>query len=109
MRAHRKDANHKDVGDFLRSLGWSVLDLAQYGVSVDYAVAYRWPVGAYAALVEVKDGSKPPSAHKLTKKEQDLRDNWEGDYHVVLSEADAETKLNAAMVRAGLCRLEDLA
>lgn len=110
MRAKRRDANHVTIGDHLRSLGWSVLDIADCGDGVpDYAVAYRWPIGAYTALVEVKDGSKPPSKRTLTEKEQKVKDGWQGDYHIVLSPEDAETKLNAAMVRAGYCKQEDVA
>jgi hypothetical protein len=110
MRGKRRDANHVTVGDHLRSMGWSVLDLADCGDGVpDYAVSYRWPVGAFCALVEVKDGSKPPSARQLTPKEQKVKDGWQGDYIIALSPEDAETKLNAAMVRAGCCRMEDLA
>ncbi len=89
MLARRKDANHKPIGDGLRALGWSVLDLAQYGVSVDYAVSRR----GFAALLEVKDGAKPASARKLTEKEQKLRDNWEGPYVVATSLEDAVTQL----------------
>lgn len=108
-RAARRDANHVSVGDHLRSLGWSVLDLADCGDGVpDYAVAYRWPIGSFVSLVEVKDGTKPPSHRQLTPKEEAVRKGWQGDYIIALSPQDAETKLNAAMVRAGLCRLEDL-
>lgn len=87
----RKDANHADVGDGLRVRGWSVLDLAQYGVSVDYAVSKP----GFAALLEVKDGNKPPSARKLTEKEQKLRDNWEGPYVMAISLEDAVEQLDA--------------
>lgn len=85
----RKDANHVEIGDGLRSLGWSVLDLAQYGVSVDYAVSKP----GFAALLEVKDGNKPASARKLTEKEQKLRNNWEGPYVVAISLLDAVQQL----------------
>ena len=89
VRARRKDANHKAVGDLLRELGWSVLDLAQHGASVDYVVARL----GWSALLEVKDGDKPPSARKLTPKERELRDNWQGPYIVALDPLDALTKL----------------
>lgn len=72
-------------------MGWSVLDLAQYGVSVDYAVGKP----GFAALLEVKDGSKPPSARKLTDNEKKLRDSWEGPYVVALSLEDAVRQLAA--------------
>jgi hypothetical protein len=89
-RAARRDANHQEVGDYLRDLGWSVLDLADCGDGVpDYAVAKD----GFAALVEVKDGSKVPSARKLTEKEQKVKDGWQGPYIVALSGEDAAVKL----------------
>lgn len=94
MRAKRRDANHKDIGDHLRKLGWSVLDLADHGDGApDYAVAK----GRWTALIEVKDGSKPPSARKLTPAEQKLKDSWQGAYIVALSPEDAEMQLVAMM------------
>lgn len=90
-RANRKDANHGEISDHIRSLGWSVLDLAQHGLSVDLAVGRP----GMAALVEIKDGSKPESERRLTEKEIALRKNWEGPYLVVTSPEDAEGQLNA--------------
>jgi hypothetical protein len=103
-RAYRKDENHKDVGDFLRAHGWSVLDLAQYGMSIDYAVSLE----RFVCLVEVKDGNKPECRHRLTTKEQEVRDGWQGPYAVVLSGPDAIAKLNAIRVQDGFCKLEDI-
>lgn len=89
-RAARRDANHKDVGDYLRALGWSVLDLASLGNGCpDLAVGKP----GFAALIEIKDGSKPPSARKLTEDEQRVRDNWQGPYVVALSGEDAAEQL----------------
>lgn len=92
MRAHRKDSNHKSIGDYLRNLGWSVLDLAQYGMSIDYAVSRRDENGAFCALVEVKRPG-PASARKLTAKEQKIRDNWQGPYIVAQSGEEAAAEL----------------
>ena len=89
-RAARRDANHQSVGDYLRALGWSVLDLADAGDGVpDYAVGQP----GFAALLEVKDGSKPPSARKLTEKEQKVKDSWQGPYVIALSGEDAAAQL----------------
>lgn len=77
----------------MRALGWSVLDLAKYGVSVDLVVGKP----GFAALVEVKDGSKPPSKRQLTDDEIKLKENWSGPYIVALSEEDAATQLEALM------------
>ena len=89
MRARRKDGNHKSVGDHLRSKGWSVLDLAQHGASIDFAVAKE----GWCALLEVKDGSLPPSERKLTDAEAKLRKNWDGPYILALSPEEAEAQL----------------
>jgi hypothetical protein len=95
-RAARRDGNHQSLGDHLRKLGWSVLDLADAGDGVpDYAVAKD----GWACLIECKDGSKPPSARKLTPKEQAVKDNWQGPYIVALSGEDAIVKLAELMVR----------
>jgi hypothetical protein len=89
MRAKRKDANHHSVLDHIVSLGWSALDLASFGAPVDLAVGKP----GIAALVEIKDGAKPPSKRKITKEGQALRERWEGPYLVVTSPADAEQQL----------------
>lgn len=105
-RAARRDANHVDIGDYLRSRGWSVLDLASFPpAGCDFAVSKM----RFAALVECKDGTLPPSARELTAGEKKVRDSWQAAYIIALSPEDAETKLNAAMVHAGYCKLEDLA
>jgi len=91
LRARRKDANHTEVGDFLRERGFSVLDLAQHGISCDYAVSCP----GFAALLEVKDGTKPPSARKLTPEEERLKANWQGPYVLALDPVDAYSRLMA--------------
>ena len=95
MRAKRRDANHRDVGDHLRELGWSVLDLAGLGDGCpDYVVGKT----GFAALVEVKDGAKPPSKRKLTADEQRVKDNWDGPYIIALSGEDAEAQLALLLI-----------
>lgn len=54
--------------------------------------------GSFVALIEVKDGSLPPSARKLTPKEQAVKDNWQGPYIVALSGEDALAQLAELMV-----------
>jgi hypothetical protein len=88
-RAARRDANHQSVGDYLRKLGWSVLDLADCGDGVpDYAVGRP----GFAALVEVKREG-PPSARKLTEKEQKVKDAWDGPYVIAQSGEEAAAQL----------------
>lgn len=88
-RAAKRDVNHKDVGDYLRELGYSVMDLADHGDGVpDYAVGKP----GFACMVEVKKPG-PASARKLTEAEQRVRDNWEGPYIVVQSGQEAAAAL----------------
>lgn len=61
--ANRKDANHADIASALRAIGVGVIDAAQYGFPCDL-------IGVRAGVVEfleAKDGSKPPSARRLTE------------------------------------------
>ena len=67
MKQHgRKDNNHDEIVDALRRVGASVQSLASVGDGCpDVLVAFRgWHV------LEIKDGSKPPSARKLTDAEE---------------------------------------
>jgi hypothetical protein len=64
--AKRTDSNHAAVRDALRARGWQVMDLSRVGHGCPDLGAWR---GERAVFLEVKDGSKPPSARKLTEKE----------------------------------------
>lgn len=94
-RAARRDNTHQSIGDYLRGLGWSVLDLADHGDGVpDFAVAKD----GYAALVECKTGSATaPSSRKLTPKEQKVKDGWQGGYVIALDGEDAAIQLLCLM------------
>ena len=74
--AKRTDANHAAIRQAFRDLGWTVEDLSHVGHGVpdlyverveghsksEYGT--RW---LRAEFIEVKDGSKPPSARRVTK------------------------------------------
>ena len=67
-RAAKVDRNHGDVVQALRSAGCSVQSLATVGRGCpDLLVGYA---GMWL-LFEVKDGSKPPSARKLTPDQEE--------------------------------------
>lgn len=67
-RAAKIDANHGEVVEALRSAGCSVQSLAAIGKGCpDLLVGYH---GMWL-LFEVKDGSKPPSARKLTPDQEE--------------------------------------
>jgi hypothetical protein len=85
----RRDANHAAIRDGLREAGYLVQDLGDVGDGcADLLVAHkanrlRW------RLLEVKDGSKPPSARRLTPAEEEFREQWGPHYTVVTSLAEA--------------------
>jgi len=65
-RARRTDDNQQDVIDALRKAGWHVHVTSHAGDGFVDAVAAK---GGRVALIEIKDGRKPPSARKLTEDE----------------------------------------
>lgn len=75
----RKDSNHKEVVAMFRELGATVLDTAQLGSGApDIIVGYN----GKNVLVEIKDGSLPPSKRKLTEDEMQFHAMWKG--HIVV-------------------------
>lgn len=59
----KRDDNHRQIVAALRSAGAFVQDMGSIGKGfVDLVVGY----GGYWFVLEVKDGSKPQSARKLT-------------------------------------------
>ena len=84
--AARVDANQKKIVDALRRCGASVLITSQLKNCFDCLVGYN----GKNYIVEIKDGSKPPSKRKLTKGEQKFADNWRGGtYNIIESIEDA--------------------
>ena len=85
-RAARTDSNQRSIVSGLREQGMSVLDLSGVGKGCpDIAVGYagsNW-------LFEIKDGSKPPSARRLTPAEKSFHNTWAGQVSVVTSLDDA--------------------
>lgn len=62
----RVDRNHWEICAALRELGWAVFSTASVGNGFPDLVAARRGV---LKLIEVKDGTKPASARKLTDDE----------------------------------------
>lgn len=86
MRAARTDANHAAIVAALRAIGCSVASTAKLGEGFpDLVVGYR---GANW-LIEIKDGSKPPSARALTIDQQCFLAAWRGQYAVITSAQQA--------------------
>lgn len=85
-RAAKIDANQPEIVEALRAVGASVQPLHTVGGGVpDLLVGWR---GANL-LMEVKDGSKPPSARELTPPQQKWHQTWRGQRIVVTSKAEA--------------------
>lgn len=86
-RAARTDANHTEIVEALRSHGATVLSLAAVGKGCpDLMAGFR----GRTLLLEVKDGSKAPSAQKLTADQLTFHANWRGgQIHVVRNVDDA--------------------
>ena len=84
-RAAKVDKNHGAIVDALRSLDFSVSSTAAIGQGFpDVVCGY----GGRTFLVEIKDGSRKPSARKLNEAQVKFRDEWKGDYTVLESVDD---------------------
>lgn len=86
MRAARIDANQPEIVEALREAGCSVQLLHTVGKGCpDLLVGWQ----GINCLVEVKDGSKPPSARKLTPDQVEWHRDWNGQVAVAESVDDA--------------------
>jgi hypothetical protein len=95
-RAGRIDANQNAVVAYLRGLGMSVCILSPMGKGIpDLLVGWR----GLNVLLELKDGSKPPSAQELTCDERDWHAKWAGQIATVNSAEDAARVVIAEWVR----------
>ena len=84
--AARVDANQTEIVAALRGAGATVTPTHTAGVGFpDLCVGYK---GA-TYLVEVKDGSKPPSARKLTPHQVAWHRDWRGHVAVVTDITEA--------------------
>ena len=85
-RSAKVDANQAEIVEALRKIGATVHSTAAIGKGFpDIAAGWR----GMTFLLEVKDGSKPPSARKLTEDERLWHENWRGHVEVVYSVEDA--------------------
>ena len=85
-RASKVDANQRDLVEALRRSGVSVQLLhTQGGGCPDLLCGYR----GHNYLLEVKDGSLPPSARKLRGPQPEWHASWRGQVAVVCSYDEA--------------------
>lgn len=68
--ACRKDASHNRITNALEVIGVQVLDTSRYPEFCDAVLFHH----GKTYLVEIKDGSKPPSARRLTYAQERLRE-----------------------------------
>lgn len=79
-RAAKTDANQQAIVAALRKIGATVLHLHILGQGCpDILVGWR----GMNTLLELKDGSKPPSGRKLTQDEVVWHAEWRGQVAVV--------------------------
>ena len=72
VRHKKKDDNHKEISDEFIRLGAGIKDVSSLPDFVDILVTYA----GQTVAVEIKDGSKVPSARRLTPGEEKFRDYW---------------------------------
>lgn len=85
-RAARVDANHAQIVAALRAAGCSVSSIAAVGGGLPDLLVGR---SGMNYLLEVKDGSKSPSARRLTGDELIWHENWRGQVETVYNVQDA--------------------
>lgn len=82
----RIDANQPEIVARLREVGASVTPTHEIGRGFpDLAVGFR----GTTYLIEVKDGSKPPSKRRLTPDEQEWHETWRGQVAIIETVEDA--------------------
>jgi hypothetical protein len=89
-RAARRDHGEQDIIKAMRACGAFVKVINDEG-TFDLLVGCTGFSGRfYTLLLEIKDGTKPPSARRLTDAEQKFHDEWPGDnLHIVNSVQEA--------------------
>lgn len=96
-RAAKIDANQRQIIDALRKCGATVQPLHTVGAGVpDLLVGYR----GRTALVEVKDGSLPPSKRRLTPDQQTWHGQWQGGTLAVVCDVEGALRVLKVMEAA---------
>ena len=78
--AAKIDDNQPEIVRAFRSLGWSVAHAHTVGKGFPDLVIGR---NGVTHLIEIKDGSKPKSARKLTPDQVEFHDAWRGSIAIV--------------------------
>lgn len=92
-RIARIDDNQNEIVKALRAVGASVAITSAVGQGFpDIVVGFR----GYNYLIEIKDGSKPPSKRRLTVDEKDFHAAWNGNVKVA-NDVDEALKIIGAL------------
>lgn len=96
MRAAKIDANQNEIVSALRKIGCTVQILSSVGKGCpDILVGIPFNrAGGLNLLMEIKDGSKPPSAQKLTPDQVDWHQKWKGNVVVARDIEEAVALVN---------------
>ena len=87
MRRARVDANQAEIVAHFRDHGFSVAHTHTVGSGFpDIAISRN----GKTKLVEIKDGSKPPSARALTNEEVIFHDTWRDEIYLVKDKDDVD-------------------
>ena len=89
-RAARRDDGEDEIVKALREAGAVVRVVTQGDGIPDLLVGYESPVSGigYTILMEVKDGTKPPSARRLTEAEEKFFMEWTGGMLVIVNSVE---------------------
>jgi hypothetical protein len=90
------DANHGDVLRALLEIGCSVQSLASVGLGVPDLLC---GIAGINILIEVKDGSLPPSKRKLEPDQTKWHNGWKGQHGVANSPEEAVAIVRAALTK----------
>ena len=95
MRAKRIDDNQTEIVTALRGVGATVQSLAGVGCGCpDLLVG----INGRNFLMEVKDGSKPPSRQSLTSEELIWHNEWKGAVKIVTNLEQAMAAIGAQLM-----------
>jgi hypothetical protein len=94
-RACRIDANQRRLAALLAVSGWKVWLASADGGPIDLVCSDRFGSGVTFVL-EIKDGSKAPSARRLTERCHKFLMGWPGPAAVAINEAEVMAASKAA-------------
>lgn len=93
----RVDANQKEITAALRKMGVCVAVTSSLGSGFPDIVL---GMNGRNYLIELKDGTKPPSARKLTKQEEAFHESWLGQIAIINSLDEAIEFVNRKRLEA---------